>query len=59
MSERQRAAQDVYQDNGHDLPDDESFMEAHIPRVDGDAHHRPHSEHLRHTLPGKKGVYKK
>ena len=57
MSERQRAAEDIHQDTGHALPDDESFMEAHIPRIDGDADHWPHSEHLRHTLSGKKQVY--
>lgn len=52
MSERQRAAEDIHQDGGDDLPDDESVMEADIPHADGDAHHWPHSEHLRHLLPG-------
>ena len=52
MFERQRAAQDAHQDAGHDLPHDESVMEAHVPGADGDAGHRPHSEHLRHKLPG-------
>lgn len=46
MSECQCAAEDIHQDTGHDLPDDESFMEAHVPRIDGDAYHWPHSEHL-------------
>lgn len=53
MSECQCAAEDIHQNTGHDLPDDESFMEAHISHIDGDAYHWPHSEHLRHTLPGK------
>jgi len=52
VSECQRAAEDIPQDNGHDPSDDESVMEAHIPCTDGDTHHWAHTEHLRHTLPG-------
>lgn len=53
VSECQCAAEDIHQDTGHDLLYDESFMEAHVPRINGDPYHWPHSEHLRHTLPGK------
>lgn len=57
MPECQRAAQDIHQDCGNDLPDDESLLEAHFPRIDGDANYWPHSEHLRHTLPGETDLY--
>ena len=46
MPERQCITEDIHQDNGHDLPDDESVMEAHIPRTDGDTDHWPNTEHL-------------
>lgn len=53
LSECQRAAEDIHQNNGHDLSNVEPLVEAHISRTDGDSHHRPHTEHLWHTLPGK------
>lgn len=53
VSECQRVAEDFHQNNGHDLSNVEPLVEAHISRTDGDAYHRPHTEHLWHTLPGK------
>lgn len=54
MSERQRDAEDAHQDGGGDLLHARSFMEAHLPGVDGGASHGSSTEHLRQTLPGKK-----
>lgn len=44
MSECQCAAEDIYQDDGHDLPDDESIMETHTPCADGNTYNRSHTE---------------
>lgn len=46
MFECQRVTENVHQDYGHDLPDDVSVMEAHLPRTDGNTHHWSHTEHL-------------
>lgn len=46
MSECQRAAEDIHQDNGHDLSNDEPLVEAHISCTDGDSYHWSHTEHL-------------
>lgn len=52
MSECQCAAEDIHHDTGHNLLYDGAFMEAHLPRIDGDPCHWTHSEHVQHTLPG-------
>lgn len=54
VSERQRDAEDAHQDPGGDLLHAQSFVEAHLPGVDGGASHGSSSERLRQTLPGKK-----